>query len=922
MIVTAGSTNVSAYFYIVQDASGANPGEPVTGLLFSDIETGGSASYARQGAARVDLTLVTLASASAAHTDGGFILVDDTNMPGLYRCDYPDAAFVTGVDEAFLSLVIESSNNAVVAPLRVELTDFDLRNSALQTDWEDAGRLDVILDSRMAEASIDTTGGVVDHVTLVDTSTNVTNLSAGSAAISAKPSAFVNIAGGTETNDFNEAKVLDGTTHSIAPSGGETDGYYEFIIGGNSAPVEVTWHGYANSNGDAYLVFGYNYTTTTYEQVGGISASNSTTVSPEVFNYPGDLVGTGGDSGLVRFRIQSSDGANISTDRVLCSYTVVDKSSGYQGGAVWFDSNSGNTGVELNVDGTISNPVGSESSARTIANSANLSIIHCKPGSTFTLDQDYEFFEFKGFNYVLDLNGKNFNGSSADLAVVLGNDSGANPNFTVYKSCQMMAGVRGKHVLIDSAVAGRTTLAEAGDYSWANTRESATAPATIDFNSLLDASTVIVSAHANELTAENMGVGLGTYTLVLSGMGSLIIDASCLGGNISISGAWGITDNSGGAVTITRDDVAQGVITIEDEAFDPTTDDVATVTTLTNLPSIPNNWITAAGVSANALDGKGDWNVGKTGYTLSQAFPSNFDSLVITPGGAVDTLVQGFLNSLIAETTGGRVANNFDTFFDNADADTTKVVDDVGTDWSASEREEIRGRLGVTGTTSAGGNTPTLSTFDESTDKVTLAATTHTGATIPVVTTVDTTTNNTDMRGTDGANTVAPDNAGIAGIQADLDNGTDGLGAIKAAVDALPATAAIADAVLDELLSGHTTAGTLGKAISDILADTNELQLDDIPGLIGALNNLSQAQTLTKVNEALDTAIPELGVGVPSATPSLRTATMLQHMKLRNKLNTQTSGTDALELYNDAGTLITKKLLTDDGSDYSEEQMS
>jgi hypothetical protein len=49
----------------------------------------------------------------------------------------------------------------------------------------------------------------------------------------------------------------------------------------------------------------------------------------------------------------------------------------------------------------------------------------------------------------------------------------------------------------------------------------------------------------------------------------------------------------------------------------------------------------------------------------------------------------------------------------------------------------------------------------------------------------------------------------------------------------------IADAVLDEALSGHTTAGTLGKAVADIetdataiLADTNELQTDDVPGLI------------------------------------------------------------------------------------------
>jgi len=39
-----------------------------------------------------------------------------------------------------------------------------------------------------------------------------------------------------------------------------------------------------------------------------------------------------------------------------------------------------------------------------------------------------------------------------------------------------------------------------------------------------------------------------------------------------------------------------------------------------------------------------------------------------------------------------------------------------------------------------------------------------------------------------------------------------------------PTAAAIADAVLDEALSGHATAGTMGKAISDTLADTNELQ--------------------------------------------------------------------------------------------------
>lgn len=129
MIVTEGATNVTIPAYFVDDVGGTNPGEPTTGLLFSDIETGGSASYQRQGAARVDLTLITLVSASAAHADGGFILVDDTEMPGVYRCDFPDAAFAAGVDFVILYLRAVSTKNTVSRPLKVDLTAVDLRDS-------------------------------------------------------------------------------------------------------------------------------------------------------------------------------------------------------------------------------------------------------------------------------------------------------------------------------------------------------------------------------------------------------------------------------------------------------------------------------------------------------------------------------------------------------------------------------------------------------------------------------------------------------------------------------------------------------------------------------------------------------------------------------------------------------------------------
>ena len=135
------------------------------------------------------------------------------------------------------------------------------------------------------------------------------------------------------------------------------------------------------------------------------------------------------------------------------------------------------------------------------------------------------------------------------------------------------------------------------------------------------------------------------------------------------------------------------------------------------LPSIPANWITAAGIAAGGMDGKGNWNVGKTGYTLTQSFPANFSSMTISGAGIVDSFTQGFLNGTLTEATANRINTNFDTFFENGDASTTKIVDDVGggggggsSDWTASELNEIRGRLGITGTTAVGGNTPTLAT--------------------------------------------------------------------------------------------------------------------------------------------------------------------------------------------------------------------
>lgn len=139
-------------------------------------------------------------------------------------------------------------------------------------------------------------------------------------------------------------------------------------------------------------------------------------------------------------------------------------------------------------------------------------------------------------------------------------------------------------------------------------------------------------------------------------------------------------------------------------------------------------------------------------------------------------------------------------------------------------------------------------------------------------------------------------------------------------------TASVIAAEVDTVLtsahgSGAWTTATGFNTVVPMTAALSQIEHDATQTLITGLNNISSANVLTQVNVGLDASIPELAQGVPAVTPSLRTAAMLKYMALRNKTDVQTSGTDALEIHNDAGTLITKKLLTDDGADYSEAKM-
>lgn len=93
--IAPDSTDVSVYFRAAEASTGTNPGDPVT---VTSATAGISLSYRRRGATPVAISLSDLSALTAAHTDGGLLVVGD----GVHRLDVPDAAFASGSDDVVI----------------------------------------------------------------------------------------------------------------------------------------------------------------------------------------------------------------------------------------------------------------------------------------------------------------------------------------------------------------------------------------------------------------------------------------------------------------------------------------------------------------------------------------------------------------------------------------------------------------------------------------------------------------------------------------------------------------------------------------------------------------------------------------------------------------------------------------------------
>jgi hypothetical protein len=128
MIVNAGSTDVTTYFLLTDPVTGG----PATGVIVTNIDL----TYVRDRAAAVKADATALGSVAAAHGDSQAIEVDSTNAPGLYRIDWPDGAFASGVSK--VQLYVRDGTGSLFAESCQEVT-LDAGAQILAADVDSTG---------------------------------------------------------------------------------------------------------------------------------------------------------------------------------------------------------------------------------------------------------------------------------------------------------------------------------------------------------------------------------------------------------------------------------------------------------------------------------------------------------------------------------------------------------------------------------------------------------------------------------------------------------------------------------------------------------------------------------------------------------------------------------------------------------------
>ena len=569
-----GTTDVVRYFMMRK----VSDGTAFTGATITTFDL----QYTRElTAAATKIDAIVGTGGATTHVDNKVFEVDATDSPGLFMVCFPDAAFASGVDQVTLNLKYDAT--VFTEAQNIQLVDFDpfdavrmgmtaLPNAAADAAGglpiSDLGGIpmdDIPITSEfeartlLAADYVSTNGGTISTLDELDTAQDlehaitqdlVGHISSGSGAIGQNATS-VTATSVVQTLTFTATEEEDGVLHELAPSAGTLDFEYLTTLPDSAAIANVTLFCYIASNGDEVAFQYWDWTDSSWKTELTKEGVNGSTLIP--LSVPANVAytGTGANLGQVRFRV-FSDGANVVTnvaiDRLRFEYAVVQNALGFEGGAVWYDDINGEAGVVTGI-GTITRPSSVEADARTIADANNLKIIHCRPASTFTFEENMDSFEILGRNYSVGLGGQSIEGTY----IAGGNVSGtglATVTPPTFDECTLNSATLPPCIMINCGEMGTNVAGSAGDFfsvdAWSKVA-GAGAPGW-DMGLGLGATNMSQRRFAGGKTYTNVAAG-DVISAESAGGGTLDINGT--GGTVEARGLWKeVTDSSGAAVTI------------------------------------------------------------------------------------------------------------------------------------------------------------------------------------------------------------------------------------------------------------------------------------------------------------------------------------------------------------------------------------
>ena len=705
---------------------------------------------------------------------------------------------------------------------------------------------------------------------------------------------------GTQSSGlYTDTEALDGVSHQHTDAAGALDLYYEATIGGGT-PSSVQVTGYVTGANDSIDVYGYDWVSAGWKQIGSIQGSSSTSNQVNSFDLFVNMVGSGADEGKVRVRFYKASGltsATLSIDQIFVAFSQ--GSEGYDNGAVWFNSNASNTNTVVGIDGTSRNPVSTSAALLTLLASTNLKKVEVIPGSTFTLGAAYEGYDINGNGAVLALNSQNIGGSIFSRFSSVTGIGTTSANRAFFEDCLFGATATiPPSVLQQCGFGGTLTVGSAGDLTVVDGYSTVAGSGSPTFTKTAgQAVTIEYRRWSGGIVQSGLQSG-DTITIGGLDMGAITLNGADAA--VELRGiAKALTNNLTGSPTVNND------LVFADDIASILTD---TGTTLeTHLTDIKGGTFSGATDSLEAIRDRGDaaWITGAGGtppqllQSTTIATLSTQTSFTLTAGSADDDAYNGHLAIITDQATSTQKAVGVISDYTGStktitlDADpgiftmaTTDIIDIVAVNPASSAPTAAAVADAVWDEALSGHNTggtagKYIRQLKEGVVSIESTVNDLSASTTVFITDL---TEASDSHYSD-LTLVFIDGNLLGQAKPILSyNGTTKTITLSEALSEAPAdgdafiiltthihpVSQIVDAVWDEATSGHSTAGTTGKALTDMLADTNELQGDWVNGgrldLIidaikavtdllpdsGALTSLATAANLTTVDTVVD----------------------------------------------------------------------